>query len=338
VKATDATLGAAARLANVVMSMGQAPRLSILTFHRVLALPDLLFPGDVDAARFARMMALVARVYRVLPLTQAARLLAEDRLPRRALCITFDVGYADNQAIALPILQRLGLKASFFVATGFIDGGRMWNDSVIECFRHTRRDTVDLTFLGLQCLPTRSANERRAAIDQAIPAIKYMELAAREQALAQLHQVCGAPALSDTLMMRRDQVLSLHSAGMGVGAHTVHHPILTALPDEQALYEIRSGRDTLQDWTQSPVTTLAYPNGRPGQDYDHRHVHMARALGFEVAVSTAVGVAGSGDDCLQLPRFTPWETQLPRWTLRLLLNQRQVRFKRVELPAATALA
>jgi peptidoglycan/xylan/chitin deacetylase (PgdA/CDA1 family) len=38
-------------------------------------------------------------------------------------CITFDDGHADNFHIALPILQGHGLPATFFIATGFLDGG-----------------------------------------------------------------------------------------------------------------------------------------------------------------------------------------------------------------------
>ena len=50
-------------------------------------------------------------------------------LPARPAVITFDDGYADNRTVALPILQAHGLTATFFVATGFLDGGRMWNDT-----------------------------------------------------------------------------------------------------------------------------------------------------------------------------------------------------------------
>jgi peptidoglycan/xylan/chitin deacetylase (PgdA/CDA1 family) len=314
------------------MALRHGPRLSILIFHRVLPSPDPLFPSEVDAVRFDRMMATVSRAFRVLPLAEAVRLMGESRLPPRALAITFDDGYADNQDIALPILQRHSLPATFFVATGFLDGGRMWNDTVIECIRHTTRASIDVEELGVSGLPTASVAERRAAISRLIPLIKYKDLAGREPVLAALHKACGRPTLPDTLMMRSAQVRALHAAGMEIGAHTVNHPILTALPDAEARQEISKGRDALQQLVQAPVVTFAYPNGRPGTDYDRRHVAMARDLGFQQAVTTAVGVASDGDDIYQLPRFTPWDTALPKWTLRLLLNQRNARFKVADVP------
>ncbi len=298
-----------------------APRLSILIFHRVLAEPDPLFPGEMDARRFDRLCAMLARDYRVLTLGQAVALRGQRRLPARALCITFDDGYADNATIALPILQRHGLVASFFVSTGFLDGGRMWNDTVIECLRRSRAEAVDLSAHDWGRWPLRSSTERRAAIDAVLPRIKYQPLDAREPLLQALAAAAGRPALPDDLMMRSDQVRELADAGMEIGGHTVRHPILTELPDEQARAEIREGRDRLQQITGREVGVFAYPNGGPDRDYDQRHVAMVKDLGFCAAVSTATGVVAGDADPYQLPRFTPWDRSDARWTLRLLANR-----------------
>ncbi len=329
-------LAQGARLWAAASTLGARRSLSTLIFHRVLPSTDPLFPGEVDATRFDRMMAFVASAFTVLPLARAVQLMAEQRLPPRALAITFDDGYADNHDIALPILQRHGLPATFFVATGFLDGGRMWNDTVIECIRHTQRTAIDIEALGLSNVPTTTVAERRAAIDRLLPLIKYKSLAERETVIQSLRQACGNPVLSSTLMMRSQQVQALHAAGMEIGAHTVNHPILTALSEPEARQELQQGRDVLQQLTQAPVVTLAYPNGRPGTDYDLRHVSIARELGFQQAVSTAVGVARAGDDRFQLPRFTPWDRSMPRWALRLLLNQRNTHFKVADTPTLQA--
>lgn len=212
----------------------------------------------------------------------------------------------------------------------------MWNDTVIECIRHTSRASIDLEELDIRGLPTGSVAERRAAIDRLIPLIKYKDLAGREPLLAALHKACGQPALSNALMMRSAQVRALHAAGMEIGAHTVNHPILTTLTEAEAREELSQGRDALQQLIQAPVLTLAYPNGRPGTDYDRRHVAMARELGFHQAVSTAVGVASAGDDVFQLPRFTPWDRAMSKWTLRLLLSRRNASFKVADTSALQA--
>lgn len=293
-------------------------RLSILIFHRVLPAPDPMFPDLVDAARFDAMVRLLARSFNVLPLGEAAARLATGTLPAGALSITFDDGYADNAEIALPVLQRHGVKATFFVSTGFLDGGRMFNDSVIECVRAARGDTADLGDfeLGRRSLATPQA--RRQVVDELLPKVKYLGFDERERFIERLGHRLGTSRLPDDLMMRSTQVTDLHRAGMEIGGHTVRHPILRVLPDDEAEREIGQGRRRLEELTGAPVEVFAYPNGRPMQDYDARHVAMVRRLGFRAAVSTAAGTATAASDPFQLPRFTPWDQGAWRWTARLL--------------------
>lgn len=295
-----------------------APRLSILIFHRVLPAPDPMFPDLVDAARFDAMVRLLARSFNVLPLGDAAARLAAGTLPAGALAITFDDGYADNAEIALPILQRHGVRATFFVSTGFLDGGRMFNDSVIECVRAARGDTVDLGELELGRRSLASPQARRQVVDELLPKVKYLGLEDRERFIEKLARCLGTSRLPDDLMMRSTQVIELHRAGMEIGGHTVRHPILRVLPDDEAEREIALGRQRLEALVDAPVQVFAYPNGRPLQDYDARHVAIVRRLGFRAAVSTAAGTATSSSDPFQLPRFTPWDQGAWRWTARLL--------------------
>lgn len=315
-----------ARLALAAHGAIATPRLSILIFHRVHATRDTLFPHEPDAARFEQLMRFVAGAFTVLPLGRAAALLGEKRLPARALTITFDDGYADNAEVALPILRRLGLPATFFVATGFLDGGRMWNDTVIECIRACRESEIDLGEFGLGRRPLTDPARRVAAIEALLGKIKYLTLAEREAALQRLQGLVGDAALPSNLMMRSEQVREMHRAGMEIGAHTVRHPILTRLTPQEAEAEITEGRQRLESIIDAPVDTLAYPNGKPGQDYDHAHVELVRRLGFKAAVSTAPGVAQAGDDLFQLPRYTPWGSSLAAWGGRLILNRRHTRF------------
>ena len=294
-------------------------RLSILIYHRVLPQPDPLFPDEIDAVRFERQLTDLKRAFHVMPLAQAVRCLREGTLPPYAACITFDDGYADNADIALPILQRHGLHATFFVASGFLDGGRMWNDTVIELVRRAPDGELDLQALGYGSHPLRSAAQRTAAIHALLGQLKYLAPAQRLAEVERIVRRLGT-ALPDDLMMTSAQLRQLHRAGMEIGAHTVHHPILASLDDAAARDEMASGKAALEALIGAPVRLFAYPNGKPEQDYRASHVTIARALGFEAAVSTAWGAADERSDPFQLPRFTPWDRSPLRFTLRLLQN------------------
>jgi peptidoglycan/xylan/chitin deacetylase (PgdA/CDA1 family) len=301
---------------------GARARLSILIFHRVLPAPDPLFPHEVDAERFDAICGWLAQWFNVLPLDEAVRRLRERNLPERSLAITFDDGYADNRTQALPILQRHRLCATFFIATGYLDGGRMWNDTVVEAIRHSRLPSLPLCEIEgvrIDAMPIGTVAERRAAIDALIRAAMYLPQIARTSFAERLAKLAGVTPSND-LMMSAAQCLELRRAGMQIGAHTVSHPILATLPDDAAREEIQRSREFLESLLGERVGMFAYPNGRPGTDYSSASVELARQAGFDAAVSTAWGSADASSDPFQLPRFTPWDRSPARFGLRLASN------------------
>ena len=306
---------------------GQRARLSILVLHRVVAQPDPLFPGEMDCSRFDAICGWLRAWFNVIPLTDAVQRLKLGSLPARALAISFDDGYADNQLVALPILQRHCLPATCFVTTGFLDGGCMWNDRVIEAVRRTTRLSVDVpegaTGAGF-AMSLASVVQRRAAVSALLNRIKYLDAAERQRAVDRVVRDCDV-VLPGDLMLSTHQLRAWSSApGMSVGAHTVRHPILKSLGAEAARAEIRDGSRQLADLVQQPIQVFAYPNGKPGFDFTARDVALVKEQGFVGAVSTAWGAASAQSDPFQLPRFMPWDRTRMRFGLRLLTNLRRV--------------
>ncbi len=298
---------------------GQDARLSILIYHRVLPEPDPLFPSEVDSARFDAQMRHVSRIFNVLPLTEAVARLKSDILPARAACVTFDDGYADNAEIALPILKKHGIPATFFIATGYLNGGIMFNDSVIECIRMTKKESLDLPQLGFNELPVQTIAEKRSAVESILSSVKYQEPIKRQEMVDEIRSRAGVE-LPRNLMMKDDQVRLLSGSGMEIGGHTVNHPILASVDRETARAEIQDGKDYLEELTGNPVRLFAYPNGKPDRDYLAAHAAIVKELGFDAAVSTATGVAHKKSDLFQLPRFTPWDRSALKFSLRLINN------------------
>lgn len=308
-------------LLNLMTPAGEKARLSVLILHRVLPEVDPLFPLEIDASRFDDICAWVKAWFNVLPLDEAVQRLKSSSLPARALAISFDDGYADNHDVALPILQRHGLSATFFITTGYLDGGRMWNDTLIESIRHTPLLQLDLSGLPvpLGTVVTGTPAQRSAAVGQLIGQVKYLQPALRQRVVLAIAEQAGA-ALPANLMMSTGQVRALRAAGMQIGAHTVTHPILARLDDDSAYREIADGKDQLEALLGERVRLFAYPNGKPGEDYQQQSVELVRRAGFDAAFSTAWGAARAGSDVFQLPRFTPWDRSRARFGLRMARN------------------
>ena len=297
-------------------------RLSVLIFHRVLPVPDALFPDEMHAQQFDAMCGWLRQWLQVIPLDDAVARLHSGTLPSRAACITFDDGYADNHDIALPILQRHGLASTFFIATGYLDGGCMWNDMLIESIRRSCHLQLDLSALlgdEFAALDLSSIASRQRAIHALIGKIKYLPVDQRSRYCSAIALRAGV-SIPSNLMMQSEQVRNMRRSGMLVGAHTVSHPILARLGRDEAVDEILQGKQVLENLLQEPVRLFAYPNGKPGTDYLPETVEIVRSLGFAAAVSTRWAASHTGTDLFQIPRFTPWDRTRVRFGARLLAN------------------
>lgn len=300
--------------------------LLVLIYHRVLAAPDPLL-GDVEVNRFAAQMELLADGFNVLTLWEALERLRSRSLPPRAVSVTFDDGYADNLEVAVPIMGRFGIRGTVFVASGYLDGGVMFNDAVIEAVRHAHA-RLDLHDLGLGVHELSGPESRREAIGRLIGELKYRPAKERRQlAMEILHRSGGIPP---RLILTTRQLCELRDAGVEIGAHTATHPILTRVEPDAAREDIARSKEVLEGVLRERVRLFAYPNGRPGLDYDARHVQMVRELGFDAAMSTAWGAAYPGCDLFQVPRVAPWDATAARYASRLAISYARRRYSVAE--------
>ena len=290
----------------------------VLIFHRVLSKPDPMMPGEIDLAWFDDIVGMLARQFQILPLLDAVKLAGSGALPRASLSITFDDGYADNWQNALPVLEKHGAHATFFIAVDFIAGGRMWNDTVIETARRLEPGTYGHESLQLGPMAVSTDDERRNLAERVIGACKYLPSDRRQQMVDEFAALSQTP-LPDDLMMTWDQVRKLDASNSTeIGGHTRSHPILANCDRATAFEEIDGGASVLEQKLGKRPRVFAYPNGKLGQDYLESQTALVRDAGFEAAVATDWGVMTASTDRFQIPRFTPWQRSRGRFTIDLL--------------------
>ena len=212
------------------------------------------------------------------------------------------------------------IPAAIFVCTGFLDGGRMWNDTVLEAVRNSNASHLDLSRLGLGAFPLGELSTRRQSAHDILEKIKYLPPLKRQSAVEVIAE--QSRELPSNLMLTSDRLRYLRREGVEIGAHTCTHPILSSLTPQDARREIDLGKKHLEDILQTDVRYFAYPNGRFGSDYELIHRDMVCDLGIQAAFSTHQGVSIKTTDRWQMPRFTPWDRSPQRFLIRLLLNQR----------------
>jgi peptidoglycan/xylan/chitin deacetylase (PgdA/CDA1 family) len=290
--------------------------LAVLIYHRVGSKPDPLRPRAATAEEFRRQMRVLRRFFRPVALQQGMTRLRAGTLPARAVAVTFDDGYMDNVQVALPILREQGIPATFFIATSYLDGGRMWNDTVIEAVRRLAPGEHEFPHAGIERIVVPHSTERRSLALALLGAIKHLPQPERQQAAVRLAEIAGA-SLPDDLMMRRQDVRVLVEAGMDVGGHTRTHPILSGLTAAQAEQEIAGGLDELASITGRRPMLFAYPNGRRGLDYGDREVELLRRMRIGTALVTNRGIVTRRSDPLQAPRLTPLHRHAGRFGIAL---------------------
>jgi len=304
-------------IATLASGLGKNKKLFILIYHRVLDEPDYMRPGEIDRRTFTWQMDLMAKYFNVLPLAEALEKIQNNELPARAVCITFDDGYADNYQNALPILNAFNLNATFFIANGFLNGGMMWNDKVIEAVRAISSEKIDLSEVGLGVYDVSSRDLKSKVAQEIINKIKHQDSSDRlEIADFVASKVKNLPS---DLMMTDEQLIQLHNAGMEIGGHTVNHPIMAKLKTKALSFELKNNKLVLEQLLGTTIRFFAYPNGKPEIDYKQKHVVQVKSEGYQAALSTQWGVSDKNSDLFQLPRFTPWDQSPIKFMQRMIL-------------------
>ena len=313
---------------------GPRGRLTTLLFHKVPERADPLTEGELDLARLEQILDFLADIACVLPLGEASERLIKGTLPRRAVALTFDDGYAEWIEHLSPALRKRNLPATFFVTTGQLDGGALWHERIIAAVRALPEQGVSLPY-GFGNYVNLYEHERRAGLVADLQErLKYAPLQERMGAIelleAQAVRPIALPKIFDTSSVR-----ALHNQGFEIGAHTIHHPILNECTQAQAKAEIGGCKEELEAIIGAPVHLFAYPNGRPHQDYNAGHVALVKACGYKAAVATSGGAASAASDIFQLPRFSPWGLSNERIAYQLARNIRTPELPvRASTPAA----
>ena len=233
-----------------------------LIFHRIVRQTDPMSPTEPDQAWFRRLVTMLVRRFDVISLSEAITRLDDGRLHGPTLSITFDDGYADNYEVALPVLEECRAPATFFVASGFVGGGRMWNDSIIETFRRLPSGSWHSPEEGFS-FDLNDWASRRDGASKVITAWKHLPPEIRQAKVDKLSE--GVSNLPTDLMLSRSQLHALAQSPVAtIGGHTRTHPILAAITAAEAKREIEGGRSDLQDWLQQEITLFTYPNGKRG--------------------------------------------------------------------------
>jgi peptidoglycan/xylan/chitin deacetylase (PgdA/CDA1 family) len=298
------------------------PATAILMYHSVVPDPPAKVDifGDIahEENAFRRQMELLARGYSAISLDDAVmRLRTAQDLPRRSIVVTFDDGYADNCEVTMPILNKFGIPATFYVTVECIEKRILpWPARLRYALSKTTSGScVDDTG---KSWPLLDSAMRQRFFAHACETACRLAADEREGFLLRLLRTMRVelPHELGSLMMTQEQLRTLMHHGHIIGSHTMTHPNLAHVRAADARWELSESKQRLESVLNSPVKHFAYPCPALSPHWNERTFSQCAEIGYESAATTDNGVARRGKNPLCLPRVRPTKTvEGLRWNL-----------------------
>ncbi len=278
----------------------------ILMYHSVAGEADAAFidpDNRIDPAEFERQMGVLAEERSVVSMDEVAEAVrGRRRLPPAAVAVTFDDGYLDNLRVVAPVLTSLGLPATLYLPTSYIDTGEpQWIDRLCHAFRARTIQFPVVPGFGPGPIALDRAETDRGVYSTLRERLRVSEPGARERLLSGVERGLGSPPIGPRLTMRWDDVRTLvrEHPGFSIGAHTRSHADLSVTPAESLEDEIAGSINDIERHAGVRPRHFSFPYGR----WCRGAAAILRREGIVSAVASgALPRARPGQDPLRLSR------------------------------------
>lgn len=221
-------------------------------------------PGR-SAALLERQLRYLRRVFTFVTLREFAASIGSARFPgrRRRAAMVFDDGLCSNVRVAYPILRALSIPATFFVCPGLIEARRwLWS--------HEARRRLQFAAPSLRAELARELGAP-PEIEAFIHWMKKLDFPRRTRVEAMLGDATAAfvPSEADREafdLAGWDELRPLDPAIVTVGSHSMTHPVLPSMSDDEIEAELSDSRRMIEAKLARPAEFFSYPNG----DVDER--------------------------------------------------------------------
>ncbi len=307
------------------------PGAAILMYHSTLPDPsiqadtlgEMIHPENV----FRAQMELLARDFHPISLDELYRQIqAGGRLPNRSVVVTFDDGYADNYEVAMPILNKTGVPATFYATVDCIENRKLpWPARLRFAFRNTKLNTS--TNSAGEPLPLKNSADKEQAFLAACDICCQLSGAVQDEFVRRIEEELeiSIPSTLGSLMMNFDQLRALTRHGHIVASHTVTHPNMAYVDQEKAHQEFSDSKRRLESELGLAIKHFAYPCPALSPHWTERTLEQCRVVGYETAVTTDWGLMRKEDNPLCMKRIpAQYTVEALRWDLECAHGGRTV--------------
>jgi len=297
------------------------PRLIIVMYHDFvrhdIRLSDPMQHGKPSDRHLEAQLKMLKKHFRVMALEDAiVEIREKGKLTEPTASITLDDGYISSYEIAYPILKRLGLTATIYLPTDWIDGTcSMWwiilkqlvsDCNIAEIDIHTV-DSLLGTDLTEKMGQKGDETEKRKLFLETVEAILRDHPGTElDDVFAELNKLLrngNKTTNREFTPITWDQAAEMSANGIRIGAHTCTHTNMKYLNPEAAEWEIAESKRIIEERIGHEVTGFAYPYGFDFDAFENITASLKKH-GFLYAVTACFGNNDSCSDLYRLRRIT----------------------------------
>ena len=228
------------------------------------------------------ILAYQAKGFSFISLDELSVILSSSQKHKRPfIAFTIDDGYLDNYTHALPIFERHQVPFAIFVAIDFIDQKAvLWWDVLEELVLHN-----DIIHYNKQSFPCHTFQEKwdtfRIIREDILKYDQSQLIESLQKAFHNYHIDWLKPIREKAMTWDQIKELSQHPL-CTIGGHTVSHPALNQLSDDDFRQEVRVGIEKLESVTGQKINHFAYPYGSPNE-IDEREYRLINEFNFKTS-------------------------------------------------------
>lgn len=256
---------------------------SILCYHGVY--PDDTEFGELNSSGkhvsesvFEAQIASLVQNHTLISMSDIVRAyLAKESIPNGAVAVTFDDGFHNNVANAWPILEKYGVPATVYLATGYIGSDRVMRMDTIEAIVFLSGLPKLVIEVGKEELSfdLDTMRNRRESFFGLKKLCKELPRDAAEKMIIDLSNQAPRCEIFQRpeyrFMTWEDARKMAQSELIELGAHTVDHFPLSTLDQDEIEYQIKGSIQAIESELNQRCIHFAYPEGR-ACDYDQRAI------------------------------------------------------------------
>lgn len=280
----------------------------ILIYHRVASIdtdPQML---TVNPKNFDDQIKYLKSRFNIISLQELVKSLRNGIIPKNAIAITFDDGYADNLYNAKPILEKYNVPATVFISPGITDTKKeFWWDQLERIFllNNNIYKSLEMTIDGnLYFWDIKTYKDAQSIYNQLHPLLKYITSSERDNCITRLLEWAGLTedGRESLRTLTSSEIIELAKGGLiEIGAHTMSHCTLIIESKEKQEWEIKESKAILEKIIGKEVLSFSYPYGGI-DDASLESQEIVRKSGFNCGIANVQKCVDLKTDLFWIPR------------------------------------